>query len=84
MTPRRHPRRSSATQTTRSDRVTATDSAQAALFGTGLASTTNVSWVGTGANAVRVHVVRPAVGEAYIQTVADGQRANNLLSLPRY
>ena len=47
-------------------------------------STTNVAWVGTGANAVRVHVVRPAVGEAYIQTVADGQWANNLLSLPRY
>ncbi|MBC7596797.1 MAG: DUF3892 domain-containing protein [Kineosporiaceae bacterium] len=47
-------------------------------------STTNVAWVGAGANAVRVHVVRPAVGEPYIQTVADGQWANNLLSLARY
>ena len=48
------------------------------------AATTNEAWGGIGANAVHVHVVRPQVGEPYIQTIADGQWSNNLSSLPRY
>jgi ribosomal protein S8E len=46
--------------------------------------TNNRAQVGTGTDAVRVHVVRPSSGVPYLQTYADGKWTNNLLALPRY
>ena len=48
------------------------------------ADSDNRAQVGTGPGAARVYVARPASGESWLQTYADGQWTNNLLSLPRY
>lgn len=40
--------------------------------------------VGSGASRVPVGVVKPAHGQPYLRTYADGQWTNNLLSLPRF
>ena len=42
------------------------------------------AWVGTGADRIRVRVVRPVSGLRYLRTYADGLWTNNLLSLPRF
>ncbi|VXB06079.1 DUF3892 domain-containing protein [Aeromicrobium sp. 9AM] len=42
------------------------------------------AWVGQGASRVAALVVRPAHGQPYLRTHADGNWGNNLLSLPRY
>lgn len=40
--------------------------------------------VGKGSNRVRVVVVRPDRGDAYVRTHADGKGVNNLVNLPRF
>lgn len=40
--------------------------------------------VGTGAQAVKVGVVKPSNAQPYLRTYADGIWTNNLLSLPRF
>ncbi|MEV7797487.1 DUF3892 domain-containing protein [Microbacterium foliorum] len=40
--------------------------------------------VGSGANRVRVGVVRPDGGKPYLRTYADEKWSNNLLSLPTF
>lgn len=42
------------------------------------------AYVGTGNSRVEVAVVRPALGQPYLRTHADGKWTNNLLSLPQF
>ncbi|MWB99037.1 DUF3892 domain-containing protein [Agromyces seonyuensis] len=42
------------------------------------------AYVGTGANRVRVGVVREQGTQPYLRTYADGKWSNNLLSLPEF
>ncbi|MCU1621288.1 MAG: hypothetical protein JWL79_133 [Frankiales bacterium] len=43
-----------------------------------------VAHTGSGTTYAKVHTVHPANGVAYVQTYADGQWGNNLLSLPSF
>lgn len=43
-----------------------------------------VAVVGKGVSRVGVHTVHPQGRPAYVQTIADGQWSNNLLSLPTF
>jgi hypothetical protein len=43
-----------------------------------------IAYVGSGAQQVRVGVVRPTGSAAYLRTYADKEWSNNLLSLPTF
>jgi hypothetical protein len=42
------------------------------------------AYVSTGYSRVSVGVVRPAYGQPYLRTYADGQPTNNLVNLPTF
>jgi hypothetical protein len=44
----------------------------------------NHAFVGGGAHRSEAGVVRPATGQPYLRTYADGEWNNNLLALPRF
>lgn len=44
----------------------------------------NHAYVGQGSGRAEVGVVRPARGNPYLRTYADGEWTNNLLSLPQF
>lgn len=44
----------------------------------------NSAYVGSGADRVKVGVVRPTPGQPYIRTYADGEWTNNLVNLPTF